>query len=158
MWGWLNLREHLAIGRPRLIAQLEIEYADGTRQTVATDKSWKVTEGPILRNNIYLGEIYDARREVTGWNKAELDDSSWRNAAVVTEPLGQLRAQPIPPIRITTTLEPKEVSQPKPGVYIFDMGQNFAGWVKLRVKGPAGTKVKLRYGELLRGRRGSHRP
>ena len=92
----------LATGRPRLIAQLEIEFADGTRQTVATDCSWKVAPGPLLRNSIFLGEVYDARREVPGWNRSDFDDSAWSSASLAKEPIGPLQAQPVQPIRVTT--------------------------------------------------------
>ena len=72
MWGHLNLREHLTIGRPRLLAQLEIERADGSRTCIVSDESWKVAEGPLLRNSIYLGERYDARKEIEGWDGPEI--------------------------------------------------------------------------------------
>jgi len=64
MWGNLNLREHLTIGQPQFIAQLKIEYTDGATQTIVSNEEWKTHEGPIIRNNIYLGEIYDARNEI----------------------------------------------------------------------------------------------
>lgn len=149
MWAFLNLREHLTIGRPRGIAQLEIEYADGTRQIVVTDETWKTAPGPILRNSLYLGEVYDARREVPAWDRPGCDDAKWSTAAHATEPVGPLQAQMAPPIRVTRKLKPAGRTEPKPGVFIFDMGQNFAGWARLRVRGPAGTTVKLRFGELL---------
>ncbi len=149
MWGMLNLREHLTIGQPRVILQLVAEFTDGTSQTIVTDESWKVGNGPILRNNVYLGELYDARKEQPGWDKAGFDDSAWQQAVGATEALGPLRAQEAPPIRITHVLKPVKLTEPKPGVYIFDFGQNFAGWVRLRVRGPAGTRVRMRYGELL---------
>ena len=149
MWGRLNLREHLTVGRPRFIAQLNIEYNDGTRQSIVTDKSWKTAEGPILRNNIFLGEVYDARREKPGWSLPQFDDSNWINANTADERTGRLKAQPQPPVKVTAEIKPVKLTQPESGVFIFDMGQNFSGWVTLRVKGPAGTKVKLRYGELL---------
>lgn len=149
MWGYLNLREHLPVGRPRFVAQLEITYDDGTKDTVLSDTSWKVGEGPICFNNIYLGEIYDARKEIPGWDRAGFDDSQWRVPVVAREPIGPLRVQSQPPIRITKTFQPIGVSQPKSGVYIVDFGQNFAGWVKLNVSAPAGTRITLRYGELL---------
>jgi len=149
MWGWLNLREHLAVGRPRLLAQLFIEYADGSSEIIVTDDSWKVADGPILRNSIYLGEVYDARKEQPGWDRAGFDDSLWRAAASAKEPVGALRSQSQPPIKITATLKPVAITEPSPGVFIFDMGRNFAGWARLRVKGPAGTKVQMRFGELL---------
>ena len=149
MWGQLNLRQFLTLGRPRLLAQLHIEYADGTRQDVVTDENWKVTEGPIIRNSIYLGEAYDARQEQPGWDRPGFDDSGWSSAQPSTEKLGSLESQSQPPIRQTATLKPVQVSHPNEGVTIFDMGQNIAGSIKLRVQGPAGTVVKLRYGELL---------
>ncbi len=149
MWGHLNLRQHLTVGRPRFIAQLEIELADGTRQTITTDEHWKVTEGPLRRNSIYLGEVYDAREEVPNWDRPDGDDTNWGQAVMAKGPIGALLAQPLPPIRVTTTLKPVKITEPKEGTYLFDMGQNFAGWVKLALDVPKGTKVQLRYGELL---------
>lgn len=149
MWGHLNLRQHLAIGRPRFIAQLEIELADGSRTAIVSDESWKVTEGPVRRNNIYLGEVYDARREIADWDQPGCDDSGWAQAGIAPEPLGRLQAQPLPPIRVTATLKPVKITEPKEGTFIFDLGQNFAGWVRLALNVPRGTQITLRYGELL---------
>jgi alpha-L-rhamnosidase len=149
MWGFLNLRKNLPVGRPRIIAQLEIEFADGTRQVVATDETWRIAPGPVLRNNVYLGEIYDARREIPLWDRPGCDDAAWARASIAAGPIGTLRAEMQPPIRVTAKLKPIARTEPKPGVFIFDMGQNFAGWARLRVRGPAGTAVKLRFGELL---------
>jgi alpha-L-rhamnosidase len=168
MWGRLNLRESLAVGRPRFIAQLSIEYADGTRRTVVSDESWKTGEGPIIRNSVYLGEVYDAREEQEGWDRPGFDASQWRDVTIAPEPMGKLAAQMQPPIRVTAALKPVKVTEPKPGVFVFDLGQNFAGWVKLRIdaerrsdgatkrqRGGAGEGalrgrvVTLRYGELL---------
>ena len=148
MWGQLNLREHLTVGEPRAIAQLVVEFTDGTAQRIVTDTSWKTAAGPMLRNSVYLGEVYDARKELRGWDRPGFDDTHWEPAATA-EPLGPLRAQTAPPIRITRTLQPVKITEPKPGIYIFDLGQNFAGWVRLRVHGAAGARLKLRYGELL---------
>ena len=122
-WAYLNLREHLTTGRPRFIARLEVEFMDGTRQAIVSDSSWKVGEGPIRLNNIYLGEKYDARLEVPGWDGAGFVDSSWRQPGVANEPLGVLQAQAQPPIRVTRTLKPVKLTEPAPGVYLFDMGQ-----------------------------------
>ena len=108
-----------------------------------------MTPGPIVRNNLYLGEIYDARRELPGWDRPDFSDAAWAKAAIATEPVGMLQAEMQPPIRVTGKLKPVARTEPKPGVFIFDLGQNFAGWARLRVRGPAGAKVKLRYGELL---------
>ncbi|MEA3364911.1 MAG: family 78 glycoside hydrolase catalytic domain, partial [Candidatus Hydrogenedentes bacterium] len=149
MWGWLNLREHLTIGIPRAILQLELEYTDGTQDRIVTDASWKTGDGPILRNNVYLGELYDARLEQPGWDMPGFDDSGWTGVIEAPANMGPLMAQMAPPIKVGRSLEPVSVSEPKPGTFIFDMGENFAGLVRLRVEGPAGTRVALRYGELL---------
>ena len=149
MWGHLNVRKHLAVGRPRFIARLEVDFADGTRQAIVSDNSWKAGEGAIRFDSIYLGEIYDARREVSGWDCAGFGDSSWRPPGVATEAVGVLRAQAQPPIRVTRTLKPVKITEPAPGVFIFDLGQNFTGWAKLQVAARAGDKITLRYGELL---------
>lgn len=149
MWGKYNLRDALTNGRPQFIAQLRIDYTDGSSQTIISNEEWKTHGGPILRNNIYLGEVYDARKEIDGWNTFGFDDNNWNNAKIATEKLGKLQAQNQPPIKITGKLKPIKITEPKPNVYIFDMGQNYAGWVKLKVEAHAGTKIKLRYGELL---------
>jgi alpha-L-rhamnosidase len=149
LWGHINPRANLTIGEPRVIAQLVVDFSDGTSQTIVTDESWKAGNGPILRNSVYLGEVYDARKEQPEWDRPGFDDSGWPRAERATESLGPLRAQSAPPIRITRTLKPVKLTEPKPGVWIFDLGQNFAGWVRLSVQGPAGTRVSLRSGELL---------
>ncbi len=149
MWGRYNLREHLTVGQPRGILQLNVDYADGSQQMVVTDEGWKVGDGPILRNSVYLGEVYDARREQTGWDRPGFDDASWRPAVEATLPVGPLRVQTVAPIKAMQTVKPVKITTPKPGVHVVDMGQNFAGRVRLRVKGRAGTKITLRCGELL---------
>ncbi len=149
MWGRINIRDSLTVGRPQLMAQLIIEYEDGSTQTVASDEAWRVTPGPILRNSVYLGEEYDARRELPGWDRPGFDDSDWDSASPADSNLGELRALPIPRIRVTANLTPVSMSEVSPGVYIFDLGQNFAGWVRLRVQGPRGTTVRMRMGECL---------
>jgi alpha-L-rhamnosidase len=156
MWGRLNLREHLPVGEPRAIAQLEIEYADGTRETVASDGTWKAAGGPILMDSVYLGETHDARREPAGWDRPGFDDREWAPARPAEPPGGVLQARPIPPVRIQAKparkWEPRtshKTTEPFPGTFIFDFGENMTGRAVLRVRGPAGTRVTLRYGELL---------
>ncbi|MFZ4507903.1 MAG: family 78 glycoside hydrolase catalytic domain [Fimbriimonas sp.] len=151
LFGSFNMREHLAIGRPRVLAQIKIEYTDGTVETIATNTSWKIGESSILRNNVYLGEVVDARREQPGWDKPGFDDSRWREPSIAAEPVGRLVNPPQPPIRITGRWAATKVTEPKPGVRIYDMGVNFAGWVTLNLDVPAGTEIRLRYGELLYG-------
>lgn len=150
MWGHINPRDALTIGEPRAIAQIVVEFVDGTRQIIGTDGSWKAGEGPILRNSVYLGEVYDARREQANWDQPGFDDARWETVALADSPaLGPLQAQDAPPIRVTRVLKPIKLTEPKPGVFIFDFGQNFSGWVRLKVKGPAGSRVRIRSGELL---------
>ena len=149
MWGNRNLREDLPIGRPRFIAQLYLDFENGGSQLIVSDSSWKVHDGPLVRNNIYLGEVYDAGKEIPGWDLPGFGDDNWDNAAPASEPVGQLGTQNQPPIQKTADLKPVKISEPKPGLFIFDFGQNFAGWVTLKVRATAGKKIKLRYGELL---------
>ncbi len=150
MWGHLMIGQHLTTGKPAAIMQLNIEFEDGTTQVITTDDSWQATGGPVLRNSVYLGELYDARRDQPSWDRAGFDDGKWTRAKVVREPkLGDLHAQSAPPIRITRTFKPVKITEPKPGVFIFDFGQNFSGWCRLNVQGPAGTRVRMRSGELL---------
>jgi alpha-L-rhamnosidase len=149
LFNRLNLRNVLTIGQPVLIAQLRLEYADGSVDWILTDEGWKTGKGPILRNNVYLGELYDARLEQDGWVKPGFDDAGWKQAIRREGPGGRLVPQIQPPIRITREIKPLKINSPREGVYIFDMGQNFAGVARLRVSGPAGTRVQMRYGELL---------
>lgn len=149
LFGRFNLRKVLPVGEPRAILRLEVRYADGSREVVVTDERWEVGDGPILRNSVYLGELYDARREQRGWDQPGFDDRTWRPAAPAAEAVGPLRAQTAPPIRVRHTFPAVRVTEPTPGTFIVDMGRNFAGWVTLRARGPAGTRVTLRYGELL---------
>lgn len=142
-----NLREYLTVGKPCAKAQIRIVYTDGSSETIVTDGSWKAGDGPVLMNSVYLGELYDARLEQKGWTEPGFDDSKWQKARVEAGPKGQLIAQYIPPVRATKILKPVKMTEPKPGVYLFDFGQNFAGVPRLKVKGPAGTVVTMRGGE-----------
>jgi len=137
-------------GFPKMILQLELTYADGSTQTVISDDSWKVTaNGPIRANHEYDGEEYDARMEMPGWNKTGYDDTKWWQAELVEAPGGTLEAQLNRNIKVMETIRPVGITQPKPGMYILDMGQNMVGWVSMKVKGKAGNKVQLRFAERL---------
>jgi alpha-L-rhamnosidase len=140
----------VSYGYPKLLLQMEIEYNDGSTQTVASDASWKVTTaGPILANNEYDGEEYDARRELTNWSKPNFDDFLWEPVEIVDAPGGKLAAQMMDPMRVTGTVKPIAITQPQPGMYIYDMGQNMVGWCRLNVSGPAGATVSMRFAERL---------
>ncbi len=139
-------------GFPKAICQIEIEFTDGTKATVVSDETWKLTtDGPIRKNNEYDGEYYDARKEIPGWNKTGFNDSKWMKAELVDKPGETLINQPSEPIKIMEELKPVSVKEIKSGVYIFDMGQNMVGWIELFVKGKRGDKVQLRFAERLNG-------
>jgi alpha-L-rhamnosidase len=148
-----NLREVLTIGQPKLRCQLRIDYKDGTSEIIVSDETWKSAEGPIVRNNIYLGEWYDARLELPGWSTTAYDDSKWTNAKKTEGPAGKLTWQYIPPIRHTRTLFPSSIWSPESNVFIYDMGQNFAGVIRFFCKAPAGTEIVFRYAEILKSDR-----
>lgn len=139
--GWFKSRA--------LLIQLAIEMEDGSRIEVVSDASWKAADGPIIEDGIYNGETYDARRETPGWDGPGFDDREWTPAEAVKGPAGVLSSQMMPAIRVVDTVVPLRMTNPAPGVFVFDMGQNFSGWARLRVEGPAGMDVRLCFAELL---------
>ena len=155
--GWYNMHTRCVWDfdkapwrdRPTVQCQLEVTFDDDSKMTIASDTTWRVTTGPIVFDSIRNGEKYDARLEKPKWDAAETADADWPGAQVVGGPRGVLTAQMLPPIKVTKTVRPVKLTEPKPGVYVFDIGQNLAGWARLRVFGPAGTEVVLRYGERL---------
>jgi len=132
-----------------LLSQLEIQYGDGATQTVVTDGTWRCSAGPIDNSDLLMGENYDARKETPGWETAAFDDASWKPAVLLAKPAARLAAQPSEPVRVMQTRRPIKITKPKKGVYVFDLGQNIAGWARLRVKGSRGSKVTLRFAERL---------
>ena len=139
--GWFKSRA--------LRLRIQVELAGGQKMSVVSDGSWKAAAGPITADSIYNGETYDARLETPGWDRPGFDDKGWKRAEAVPGPSGVLSAQMMPPIKVMDTLVPFKMTSPKPGVYVFDMGQNFSGWARLRVSGPRGTEVRLRFAEML---------
>ena len=139
-------------GVPKAILQLEIEYADGTRSTVATDDSWKAARGPVTFSHAYGGEDYDARKEMPGWDSAGFSDGAWSAAAEVVGPgkgQAELVAAVGPPITIHKSYAIAKVTEPRPGIWVYDFGQNLSGWPHLAVRGSAGAMVRMVPGELL---------
>jgi len=139
--------EHHGYSKPKFILQVLVEYENGKKEFIVSDESWVASEGPLQENGIYFGEKYDARLEFPGWDTYAFDDSNWRKVEIVKGP--NLRYQNMPPIRVTKILTPKKMYSIRPGVYVYDFGQNFTGWVKISISGPRGTQVKLRYSELI---------
>jgi alpha-L-rhamnosidase len=135
---------------PALLAQLEIEFADGSKQMICTDESWRgTTDGPLRFSGLYEGETYDARLEMPGWDAPSFDDRNWHSANAVHPNAGALVWQRSEPIRIERELKPLTISEPKPGTYVFDLGQNMAGWCRLKVNEPTGTQLTLQFNEVL---------
>ena len=135
----------------RLLLRMEIELADGRVQTVVSDPSWQgTTDGPVRQSGIYFGETYDATKAMPGWDQPGFAAANWRPArqwSTGDQPL--LSAQKNEPIRVVEELRPLKMTEPRPGVYVFDLGQNMVGWCRLKVRGPAGTKVTVRHAEML---------
>jgi alpha-L-rhamnosidase len=136
--------------RPQLLAQLNVEYEDSTTESIATDDSWRCSTGPILFSDLLVGESYDARQEMPGWAEPGFDDSGWYGVGGA-EALGDalLVAQPDEGVKIAEELEGKAVTEPESGVYVFDIGQNMVGWVRLKVSGEPATEVTIRHAEAL---------
>jgi hypothetical protein len=132
-----------------LLCQLQVDYDDGTSETIGTDGSWRGDTGPIRWTDLFMGEIYDARQEIPGWNRADFDDSNWTAASITKPDVGRLEPQTDPPIRKIEELRSRRLTEPRPGVFVFDFGQNIAGRVRLKVQGPAGIHVMLRHGEVI---------
>lgn len=136
--------------RPKLLVTLRIEYADGSEQTITSDESWRAAYGPVLVDAFMNGEVYDARKEWRGWDTPAFDDSAWAYAERMKPPAGMLRPEALAPMRVTATLPAVKLTQTRPGVWLYDFGENISGWARLRVRGPAGTEIRLRFGEQLR--------
>lgn len=149
-----KVREFYGVN-PAFMGQLHIEYTDGTTEIVASDVTWQGNTGPILEADILMGETYDARKEHTGWDRPGFDpDSSWKKPRRYTYPNGKLQAYPGDYVMAREMLKSVKMTEPEPGVYIYDLGKNIAGIIELKVDVPAGTEIKIRYGELLRDKDG----
>ena len=147
--GWNGDRDHYG-KKPRFASQLCIEYTDGTRDTVATGPDWKATVGPIRQADLLMGETYDARLELPKWSEAGCDDAKWDAVEVGSEVNPLVQSHPGVPVKSYTQFKAKSIRETKPGTYIVDLGQNFAGIVRLTVNGAkAGQAVQLRFAERL---------
>ncbi len=136
-------------GAPTALVQLEITLANGGHKTITTDETWLSASGPVTFNHFYGGEDYDARKEKPGWSISDYDASAWQGVRIVKGPEGKLDAQSMPPVRVTETIIPGKKSNPKPGLYLFDLEQNIPGWWRLTVEGECGVKVRIRGAETL---------
>ncbi|WP_308990984.1 glycoside hydrolase family 78 protein [Mariniflexile litorale] len=140
-----------SFGFPKMNLILDVEYEDGSIESIKTDESWKFTpNGPIRANNEYDGEVYDARKEMPNWNKVGFDDSDWLNLMWVQEPGGFYEAPMTPNMKIMDEVKPLSITATKRGTYILDMGQNMVGWLQIKVKGNRGEKITMKFAESLK--------
>jgi hypothetical protein len=139
----------IAYGMPKIILKLEIEYASGERDVVVSGPDWKTAGSPITFSSIYGGEDYDARLEITGWDRPSFDDSSWKTARTVKGPGGLLRPEKDYPLRVMEEFSAQKIGEVKPGIWVYDFGQNASGIIRLKVKGRQGQSVRISPGELL---------
>lgn len=146
--AWENSRK-LYGDKTALLAQLKINYTDGSEKLVLTDTSWKSSTSPITMSEIYHGEIYDARMEMPGWDKCGYDDSDWKSVYNFTWDKGVIVAQENEPIRKINILKPVSLIKTPLGETVIDMGQNMVGWINFKVSGPKGSKVVLKHAEIL---------
>ncbi len=149
MWGRRNLREVMNTGRPVFIAKIVLEYLDGKKKEIVADSTWKFSYGPLMKNNVFLGEVYDSRKETSGWDLPEFDDSSWQNAVYSEGPGGKLQKAFFPPIQVTERITPVNIYESQNGIYVVDMGVNFAGTYRIKLSGTAGDSVVFRFGERI---------
>ncbi|MBD2862679.1 family 78 glycoside hydrolase catalytic domain [Paenibacillus oceani] len=134
---------------PRLLMQLHIEFEDDSEQLVITDGTWKTSRGPIEYADLVHGEIYDARKEMPGWDEAGFADDGWEPVEEWGVEPEKLTAQIGPGVRIVEDISPVSVLKHRSGSHIIDLGQNISGWIKIRASGPAGTRIKMRFAEML---------
>ncbi|MCC6144025.1 MAG: family 78 glycoside hydrolase catalytic domain [Candidatus Hydrogenedentes bacterium] len=136
---------------PRFCAQLEIVYADGSKDVITTDDSWKAAYGPIREADLLMGETHDLRLAMEGWAASGFDDSQWAPVAVQDSVEPVVEAYPGVPVVQTEEFPAQSVTELRPGVFIYDLGQNMVGWVRIKANGQAGQKVQVRHAEMLEG-------
>ncbi|OGU30180.1 MAG: hypothetical protein A2057_05795 [Ignavibacteria bacterium GWA2_35_9] len=148
--GWEKRRGYYG-KNPRAFLQLEVEYIDGTTDYICTDESWKALYGPILEADLLMGETYDSKKEkdFSGWNETGFDEITWDRVGISGKLNIELNSYPALPVRKTLEIKPVKISSPQKGIYIFDLGQNIAGCVRLKIDGRKTDKVVLKFGEML---------
>ena len=146
---WFQQPNNYGDTPPALRTELRVEYADGSVMWVNSGPEWQAHTSSILHSEIYDGEDQDARRIEPGWNSSGFAGEGWKSAIAVTPRKVPIEAQDFPPIRMESTVAAESVKEPKPGVFVFDFGQNLAGVERVRLEGPAGTDVRVRFAEII---------
>lgn len=139
-WRWMDSK--------RAVLQMNIEFTDGSKMSIITDETWKTDDSQISSAGIYSGETYDATKEKTGWDVNGYNDTSWENVAITSAPPGKMESNMSTPVRVAKIMKPVSVKQTASGSYIFDLGQNIAGWVRLHISGATrGVKIEMHHAE-----------
>jgi len=146
--GWVSQNGYYG-SKLGLLAQFQINYTDGTSELIGTDQNWKVSNGPIVFSDIYNGETYDARKEMTGWASNGFDDSQWGKVALFDQSKKILIAPQGDVVKAIEEIKPVKLLTTPTGEKVFDMGQNMVGWVRLKVQGKKGDQVTLKFAEVL---------
>ncbi len=146
--GWSSQRNYYG-SELALLMQIEVEYADGSKEIIASDSEWRAAAGPLLESDIYNGEVYDARREQGGWAAPGFDAGGWQAVKLTAYPKDNIIAGAGVPVRKIQELKPKAIFTTPKGEQVIDFGQNMVGWVRLRLEGPAGHRVKVFHAEVL---------
>ncbi|MDG1967991.1 MAG: family 78 glycoside hydrolase catalytic domain [Flavobacteriaceae bacterium] len=149
MWGRINLRDRLPTGKPRFIAKIIVTDHEGNMREIVTDTTWKYSYGPIVKNSVYLGTHYDARKEIKDWNLALFNDKKWQSAVTVKSPGGRLQKAFFPPVQVHKRIKPINIYNSSSGKWIIDMGENFTGTYRIKIKGEKGDQINLRFGERI---------
>lgn len=149
--GYLGTKIHRNLygNRLALLLQLHLTYADGRVAVIGSDAQWRASRGPIRMSDIYMGETYDARLEKPGWDKTGYDAGNWLGVRRLDHPKEIIVGQDGPFIRRREEIRPVQILRSPKGETILDFGQNMVGWIKMRVRGPAGTTITLRHAEVL---------
>ncbi len=132
-----------------LVAKLHVTYADGSTESFVTDGSWRAAGGPLVQADLQDGESYDARLEQVGWDRADFDASSWSPVVVASDDLAKLIPQPDEPVRVIESLTARTRTEPSPGEFVYDLGQNMVGVARLKFTGKKDQTVRFRYAEEL---------
>lgn len=147
-WGRRNLRADLAqVGKPSFIAKLVVRYTNGQSEEIVSDQSWSYAYGPLVRNSVYLGVTYDARKTIEDWDSPNFEAQSWQPAQVTEGPGGKLQRAFFPPVAITQEITPVDIYSPQAGTWIVDMGVNFTGTFKIKLSGNPADTIAFRVGE-----------
>ena len=148
-WGHRNLRKDLSVGKPVFIAKLLIEYNSGKSTEIVSDETWKYNYGPLLTNSVFLGVTYNAQKELKKWNTPDFNDKEWLTAEIGDDPGGELQKTFFPSVQISEKIKPVKISAQENGMFLVDMGVNFTGTYKIKLRGNSGDSVVFRFGERI---------